>query len=105
MKDNRSWSQKRKDFIAQAKKAGIEVTDIEFRRIGTTTGQALSLLGQALLSPNEVLKIIDHHGTRAASKNMMKVMQQIQRDLSLEGIVYNLSDLTVVYDLKGRYCK
>lgn len=67
------------------------------RRTGRSTVQALHYLAVAIDKPHQRITVLDHHGTTAATKDLIRRMQEIAGKLGLGHLVFDMDSHTVTF--------
>lgn len=64
------------------------------RGVGISTGLALTLIGKAILHPNEWHDVVDHHNTAAANKALLFMIRTMVKELELKFFVIEYSSVS-----------
>jgi len=81
---------------------GYSLDEITSRQTGRSTVQALRNIAWLIENPGKVLKVEDHFGTTAASRNLLAMMRQMVMDMELKHIHFNRSDNTAIFENRER---
>lgn len=86
-----------KQLKARVLSGQIDVKDVVTRRTGRTLGLAYHYIGFAMTNPEQRVKVVDHHGTRNADKDLLRVISRIIDENGLEYFELDISGNVIKY--------
>ncbi len=79
---------------------GISLRELNSRRIGASTGLALKYISEALLNPDEEIKIYDHAPTHKAKYILLDTIKDIINELELKNFTFRIaSQPTIKFEI------
>ena len=89
-------------WIDQLVAQGMPRYEITTRCTGRTTAQALEALAWAIEHPGQFLRVVDHHGTPNASRELHYMAYEMSRKLGLKHLHFHRGDHTIIFENRER---